>query len=85
MWQWSNYLHTLASACGSGVLHVNLDEPHILVSPPALRGNAVSVTVLRHRRRKPPSEMLARPSSASASPWSRSFATTRLCNLCCHR
>ena len=21
MWQWSNYLHSLASACGSGVLH----------------------------------------------------------------
>ena len=54
MWQWSNYLHSLASACGSGVLHVNLDETHILVRPPARRGNAVSVAVRRHRRRKPP-------------------------------
>ena len=54
MWQWSNYLHTLASAGGSGVLHVNLDETHIVVRPPPLRGNAVSVTLRRHSRRKPP-------------------------------
>ena len=54
MWQWSNYLHSLAGACGSGVLHVNLDETHIQVRPPALRGNACSVALRLHRRRKRP-------------------------------
>ena len=54
MWRWSNYLHALACASGSAVLHINLDETHILVRPPALRGNAVSVTLRRQRRRQRP-------------------------------
>ena len=54
MWQWSNYLHTLAAGGGSGVLHVNLDETHIVVRPQPLLGNAVSLTRRRGGRRVRP-------------------------------
>eukprot|EP00974_Lingulodinium_polyedra_P029644 2857148-Lingulodinium_polyedra.AAC.1 len=53
MWQWAHWRRAEASAGGSNVLHVNLDEARVQLVPGRERGNAARASTSRARRRLP--------------------------------